>query len=211
MSTTLTEYRNKLEQQKGKREQIRSTITELNEQLVVLEQNRNRHEQAHKIIETVGLATQQQLSINISDIASLAMNAIYDDPYTLSVEFIKRREQIECDLTFSRGDVSNIEPMASSGGGVIDVVAFALRVASWSMQIPHSINTLILDEPFLHVKGVDANRRILELLHTISQKLNLQIIMIADERIPREDLIEHSDRAFEVTKKNGEALVTQIQ
>ena len=207
---TIKDARNRLEQRKGQRTQLLSSIDSLQQQIVVLERDLHRHEQAREIIRTVGLATQKQLSVNIADISSLALSAVFDNPYQLNVEFVQRRDKTECDLTFARDDILGLDPMTESGGGTVDVAAFALRVASWSMQSPHSRSTLVLDEPFLHVKGDDANLRVLRLLHTISSRLGLQIITVADERIDREDLIENSDRTFEVTKRNGVATVTQI-
>jgi ABC-type sulfate/molybdate transport systems ATPase subunit len=91
----------------------------------------------------------------------------------------------------------------------VDVAAFALRIACWSMQNPHSRPVLILDEPFKHLKGIEQNKKVLRMIRKISKRLKLQIIMISDERIPREDIIENADRVFEVSIKNGISHVNQ--
>jgi DNA repair exonuclease SbcCD ATPase subunit len=160
------------------------------------------HEQAREVIREVGIKTQQQLQYHISDITSLALEAVFNDPYTLTVEFVQRRNKTECDLYFERGG-NKVDPLSASGGGAVDVAAFALRIASWSMQRPRTRNVIILDEPFKHLKGVEANQRVLDMINEISRKMKVQIIMVSDERIPREDIIASADKLFEVSIKNG--------
>lgn len=204
--TKVQQLRNQLEQQKGQKAQIEKSIALSKQEAKGQKRNLRRHEQAREVIREVGLKTQQQLQYHISDITSLALEAVFDNPYELVVEFVQRRNKTECDLFFVRNG-NRMNPIDSSGVGAIDVAAFALRVASWSMQYPKSRNVLILDEPFKHLKGKKPNQRVLEMIKQISEKLNFQIIMISDERIPREDIIEAADKVFEMEIVND---VTQI-
>jgi DNA repair exonuclease SbcCD ATPase subunit len=206
---TIQQLRSQVEQQKGKRAQVQADITTLTKRVKEHEVNLHRQEEAREVIRVVGQKTQAELEFRISDITSLALAAVYDNPYELKTEFVMRRNKTECDLLFVR-DGERIDPLTASGGGAVDVAAFALRVASWSMARPRSANVMILDEPGKHIKGVDANRRVLELMQQISRRLRIQILMVADERIPREDLLERADRAFEVTIKKGISHVEQI-
>lgn len=205
----LQTIRQRLEQQKGQKIQIEQSITQLKESLTDIKRNIRRHEQAREIVRAVGIETQRQLQFHISDITSLALDAVFPDPYELKVEFVERRNKTECDLKFVRDDME-VDPLTASGGGAIDVAAFALRIASWSMQRPRTRNTIILDEPFKHLKGAEANLKVLHMIREISRKIGIQIIMISDERIPREDIIENADRVFEVTIRNGQSKVKQL-
>lgn len=199
--------RNNLEQQKGRRDQTAHDIKRTEEGLEVLAKNLVLHEKAREVIRQVGLATQQQLQFHISEITTLAMDAVFQDPYELVAEFVERRNKTECDLYFVREE-ERVHPLSASGGGTVDVAAFALRVASWSMQNPKSRNVLILDEPFKHLKGEEENTRVLEMVSEISEKLNVQIIMVADERIPRELIVEAADKVFEVSKHKGRTRIS---
>jgi hypothetical protein len=192
------QLRFQLERQKGQKVQIEKTIMELTEIISNEKRQLRRHEQAREIIREVGLKTQQQLQYNISEITSLALNAVFSDPYKLLVEFIQRRNKTECDLFFSRNE-NKIDPISSSGGGAIDVAAFALRIASWTIQTPKNRNVIIMDEPFKHLKGEEANLLVLDMVQEISKRLNIQIIMVSDERISRDDIKEKSDSLFEVS------------
>jgi len=203
---TIQLLRQKLEQQKGQKQQIEKSLTQLQTDLVESKRSLRKHEQAREIIREVGLKTQEQLQFHISDITSLALEAVFDEPYELQVEFVQRRNKTECDLYFVR-DNEKVDPLSASGGGAVDVAAFALRIASWSMNRPRTRNIMILDEPFKHLKGEVENRKVLEMIKEISQKLKVQIIMISDERISRDATIEATDRLFEVSINKGKSKV----
>lgn len=194
----IQELRNSLEQLKGKKQ----TITKLLEEATIsnkkLTQKLHRLEEALEVVNIVGLQTQQSLEYKISDLVSMALASVYDNPYEFIAKFIQRRNKSECDLLFARDGKEIDEPLDSSGGGVVDVASFALRVASWSLSTPKLNNVLLLDEPF---KGLDSTRLVMasELLSQISKKLNLQIIAISHSP----ELIESADRVFNVTIKKG--------
>jgi len=155
-----------------------------------------------EISKSVGLATQKQLEYHLEEQVSLAMQAVFDDPYEFVVHFQEKRGKTEAELLFARRDME-FPPRGSAGGGSIDIAAFALRIAYWSMRQDKQVRPLlILDEPFSQLKGQDANLRALAMVQELSKRLDLQIIMISDERIPREDIIANADRVFHVTQSN---------
>jgi len=203
----LQQLRNKLEQQKGQKLQIEQTIQSIKLSLAEKGRDLRRHEQAREIIREVGLKTQQQLQYHISDITSLALEAVFDNPYKLEVEFVQRRNKTECDLHFVRIG-SKLDPLNSTGIGTVDVAAFALRIASWSMQNPKSRNVLILDEPFKHLRGEKENEQVLQMIKDISTKLNIQIIMVGDVKVPKEIIAEYADKLFETSIHKG---ITKIK
>ena len=198
----LKEIRTQLERLKGQQSQIEKDIKKGQKTIKKKTKKLHQYEQAKEIIREVGIKTQQQLQFHISDITSLALEAVFPDPYKLEIEFIQRRNKTECDIYFVRNE-NKTDPLSASGGGSVDVAAFALRIASWSLARPHSRNTIILDEPFKHLKGVEANKKAIQMLKTISHKLNIQIIMISDERMPMEDIEGGADRIFHTSIKNG--------
>lgn len=174
---------------------IRKTLKNLKESLVI-------HEEAREIIRLVGLQTQEVLQYHISDITSLAMEAVFPDPYKLEISFVKRRNKLECDIMFSR-DGKAIDPLESSGGGAVDVASFALRVASWSLRNPKKRNVIILDEPFrfLSAKYQPAASRMLK---EISEKLQIQFIIVTHEEI----LAQYADKVFTVEIKDEKSIIT---
>jgi len=201
---SVSELRSYVEQCKGQRSLVLASINETKDNLKEDRKSLHRHEQAREVIREVGLKTQQQLQYHISDISSLALEAVYDDPYELVVEFVQRRNKTECDLWFRRDD-EKMDPLSATGGGAVNIASFALRVAAWSMQRPHSRNLLVLDEPFGNV-STDLLPRASEMLRQISERLKLQMIIVTHA----EELIEAADRTFKVTMSKGVSHVSVI-
>jgi len=200
--SNIQNLRNRLEQQKGQKSQIQQSIGSLKQSVKEKQRDQRKHEQAREVIREVGLKTKQQLSFHISDITSLALDAVFNDPYKLVTEFVERRNKTECDLYFER-DGSKVDPLTASGGGAVDVAAFALRVASWSMQRPRSRNTMVLDEP-LRFLSADHQEQASVMIKEISQKLGIQFIIITHEPI----LASYADKIFETRIRKG---VTEVK
>jgi DNA repair exonuclease SbcCD ATPase subunit len=201
MASEIQLLRNRLEQQKGQKLQIEKSLVILQDSLRDKRRSLLRHEKAREIIRTVGLKTQEQLQFHISDITSLALEAVFNDPYSLSVEFVQRRNKTECDLYFVRNG-ERLDPLSATGGGAVDVAAFALRIASWSMARPRTRNTIILDEP-LRFLSVDLQERASLMIKELSDKLGLQFIIITHWS----NLGMYADKIFETKIRKG---ITQV-
>ena len=155
-------------------------------------------EEANEIMKEVALKTQEQLEYHVSDITSLALESVFEnEAYNLVVRFIQRRNKTECDLLFER-DEEEIDPLNASGGGAVDVAAFALRIAMWSMESPKSRNVIILDEPFRFLSK-DRQDRASQMLKELSEKLGIQFIIVTHE----DTLTQYADKTFVVSKKKG--------
>ena len=190
---TIQLLRNKLEQSKGAKDQLETSLTNLQVQLREKGRSLRQHEQAKEIIRTVGQKTQEQIQFHIEDVVSMALDAVFVDPYKFAVEFVQRRNKTECDLYFVR-DGNKVDPLTASGVGAVDVAAFALRIASWSMSTPHSNNVIILDEPFRFLSENYQEQAGL-MLKEISLKLGIQIILITHNAT----LASCADKTFNVS------------
>ena len=201
---TIQSLRQKLEQGKGQKLQIEKNLSVLSTELVESKRSLRQHEQAREIIRIVGLETQKELQYNISDITSLALEAVFPDPYELKVEFVERRNKTECDLKFVRDDME-IDPLTASGVGAVDVAAFALRIASWSMNRPRTRNVIILDEPFRFLSE-NYQDQASAMVKELSERLGLQFIIVTHN----ETLASYADRTFQVSIHKGKTKVRQL-
>lgn len=197
----IQQLRNRLEQQRGQKLQIEKNLDVIATELRDAKRALHHHEQAREVIREVGLKTQQQLQYHISDITSLALESVFNEPYKLEVEFVQRRNKTECDLFFVRQG-ERMDPLTASGGGAVDVAAFALRIASWSMARPRTRNTIILDEPFRFLSA-DNQERASTMLKELSQRLGIQFIIVTHEQV----LASYADKTFEVKIKKGKSKV----
>ena len=200
---TTQELRSKLDRKKGEKARVLKNITTTKQSIRSNKTSLKHHEQAREIIRTVGQRTQEQLSYHISDITSLALEAVFPNPYELTVDFVPRRNKTECDLMFYR-DGNKIDPFDASGGGAVDVAAFALRIASWSMEQPKSRNVIILDEPLKHL-STDYQEKASTMIKQISEKLGIQFIIVTHETV----LATFADRIFETRIRKGVTYIKQ--
>jgi len=184
---TVQQLRLELEQKKGKRAQIQSDLETCASELKELKRYLRRCERAREIIRQVGLKTQQQLEFHISDIVTMALEAVFPDPYLFKAEFIQRRNKTECDLWFVR-DEDKVDP-----------------IASWSIQHPRSRAVLFLDEPFKHL-SIELLPKAAQVMKQLSEQLNLQIIMVTHS----EELAEAADKTFLTSIVKGESTVKEI-
>ena len=170
----------------GTRDQVQSKLIELksiqksietNEQLI--EDSKRNHEtalKAQEIVQAVSANVQQQVHSKIASVVSRCLEAVFDEPYEFRINFERKRGKTEAPLVFVRGE-EEFSPIDSSGGGVVDVAAFALRVACLMLSVPHKRRTMILDEPFKFV-SVEYRERIKELIETLSEEMNIQFIIV---------------------------------
>lgn len=205
------ELRSKLDQQKGKRDSSIQSLKLSESNLIALEKKKEFIQEAQLVHQIVSQKTQQELEYRISEIVTLALASVFDNPYEFQVEFVVRRDKTEADLWFVR-DGKKADPMTATGGGELDVASFGLRVAMWTLQKPRTRPTFILDEPAKHLSR-NYHSKFGKMVKAISEKLGLQFIMVAHSR----DMALYADKVFDVVleRKRGmkylSSKVTEIQ
>lgn len=131
-------------------------------------------EASQQILQEAAQQVQEQAHDQIATLVSRCLKAVFDDPYEFKITFEKKRGRTEARLSFVR-DGMEISPLRASGGGVVDVASFALRLACLLLGRPPRRRVLISDEAF---KGVDRENRVRvrELLSTLSSEMGVQMI-----------------------------------
>lgn len=192
---TLDKMGKEIQQLRGQRSKLMEMKQELEENLEYLEKETLIIEEGQKIVQDVALATQNQLKLSVEPIIASALDIVYrDEAYGFQIDFEVKRNKTEASLYFTR-DGRKYSPLASSGFGVVDVAAFALRLALWNISKPVSRGVFVLDEPFKHVSE-NLQESVMEMVSTLSEKLGIQVIMITHNK--ESDVIEHSDKVFRV-------------
>ncbi|MCP4475372.1 MAG: hypothetical protein GY821_12570 [Gammaproteobacteria bacterium] len=202
MHNQLAQLRSHTEQKKGQKELIENKIQQVQFDIIETTKEIGHSEKALFIIQKVARDTQAELEYHISDVVSMALDTIFDDPYKFKIEFVLKRNKTECELLLEKKG-EKINPLSACGGGVIDVVSFALRIALWTLQTPKSRNTFILDEPFKFLSK-DLLPRASELLKELSDRLNIQFIIVTH----LDELSECADKVFKVNIKKGVSKIT---
>ena len=190
----------KFYQAQGMEHQIQCNLSVAKTNLENLNKRIKLIEKAQSFLQKVAQDTQSQLKFQIEDIVNLALNTVFPDEYLFQVDFNIFRGKTDAELVFiNQKTGGKIDPMNASGGGVIDIVAFALRISAYVLE-SGTDNVIILDEPFRFVSK-DLVERAGEILKVLSTKLGLQVILVT--HIP--ELIDVADKTFKV-KKNQDGV-----
>lgn len=178
--------------------QIQKDIESIENKLSDNKNNFNLLIDAQAFLQDVAQKTQSKLKLQIEDIVNLALETCFPNEYEFRIDFNVSRGKTEAELIFlSKLTGNKIDPMNASGGGVVDLTSFALRIACYTLQYNIN-NVIVLDEPFRFISR-DLQDKASQILKSLSQKLGLQIIMVT--HIP--ELVNVADKIFEVKKIDG--------
>lgn len=157
--------------------------------------------QSKDIIHALALKTQEGVQLCLEGAVTHSLRSVFDDPYKFHVDFEIKRQRTEAELTVSNQG-EKVKPKDSSGGGLMDVISFTLKVLLWSLSPRKPAPILILDEPF---SWLDAERlpRAGELLREIQKQMGIQFIIITHE----EELLNTADSVFRITNKTRKSKV----
>lgn len=201
---------NTLTKKKGNRDQILKTIDSYENKISEMNTHLSNLSIAQGVVQEVATKTQKELEYRLSDLCTLALKTIFDEPYEFKTLFEIKRGQTECKLVFERNGIQ-IRPLKSAGLGAADIAGFGLRIAMKTISSPPTSPVLILDEPFKHLKGEEANIKAIQLVKEISDKLGIQIIMVSDERVPIDEIEKGADIVFSVKMSNKVSCVNSRQ
>lgn len=178
----------------GRKAYIEEEISNNSKRLTDLECKLARQEDARLILQTIAQKTQQNLVYRISDTVELCLNSVFNSNYKFVLNFIKKRNKTEAEMYLADGD-GQYSILDSCGGGISDVVTFALRIVLWNLQRPRSSRVIILDEPFKFLSR-DLQKKASLLVKNISNKLEVQFIIVSHQS----NIIEYADKIFKVDK-----------
>ncbi len=188
MPNTLQSYRLRLTQMLSEYRHAQQTVADEEERLVVAHREQLEAEEAQGILQEVAEAVQHAAHAKIAGVVARCLKAVFgDNAYTFSIRFEQKRGTTEAVLVLSR-DGYEIDPTEAAGGGVLDVVAFALRLIRITLTGQRRL--LVLDEPF---KYVSANYReaVRELLLKLTTEMKFQIVLVThDEQFRAGKVIE---------------------
>jgi DNA repair exonuclease SbcCD ATPase subunit len=160
---------------------LQTQLREEEAKLTAIQQRWEAATQALQILQSLSQSIQEQVHQRIVEVVSACLEAVFEEPYTFKIRFEKKRGRTEARLLFVRGDLE-VDPLTASGGGVVDVAAFALRVAALSLHRPPLSRILVLDEPFRFVSE-QYQPRIRAMLEEVSQKTGMQVVMVTHNPI----------------------------
>lgn len=135
------------------------------------------HIDAQEIAQAVAKTVQEMAHAQVASVASRCLEAVFgESAYEFKIDFIRKRGKTEAVLKFCRGGLELDDPLEEVGGGVIDVAAFALRLACLMLARPRKRRLLILDEPF-KMLSKEYHEAVKGLLETLAEEMGIQFLL----------------------------------
>lgn len=153
------------------------TVKAEREALRECKRNQTDAVEAQQILQQVAQTIQQEAHKRIAEIVTKCLRSIFEeDAYEFRINFLRKRGRTEARLVFVR-DGYEIDPRRAAGGGVVDVAAFALRIACLILSRPPVRRLIVADEPFKHLSA-EYRPRIATMIERLAADLKIQVIMV---------------------------------
>lgn len=138
-------------------------------------------QEAQAILQETAQAVQRTVHTRIATVVSRCLDSVFGEGfYEFKLDWEQKRGRTEAAIRLVR-DGNELDPLDGAGGGVCDVVSFALQLAALLLARPKLRRFLACDEPFRHV---DAGRRpaVKEMLTTLAEEMGFQLMIITHSK-----------------------------
>lgn len=203
-------FRDDLNRRKGQRDSLQdqkrlkeSRITELKHEVETLRQ-------VTRLFSLAGDYARRESKETMERLVTNALKMVFQGDHEFHIDFEERAERSEAEFTVSStygGDqVVQNDPRDSRGGGIVDVISLALRVALLETSHPPIEGPLILDEPGKHVSE-QYIRQVAEFLNAVCNSFDRQVIMVTHNH----QLADAGAAAYQIEIQGGESIVSSVR
>lgn len=194
--------------QKARQDQLLNMKQQLQQQRIDAQKRLDVLEKTRILLDHSADFARQQAKSQIERLVTNCLQFIFQNDIRFEIELSEVRKRPEAEfyvISKYQGDVMRVRPQESRGGGVVDIISLATRIAMLQSYHPPIEGPLVLDEPAKHVSEEYINN-VSEFLKEISRTFGRQIIMVTHNRV----LSEVADRIYNVDYDNGSSRVAAI-
>lgn len=192
----------------GKKEKIleqleekKIAIKEINAQIDLIEK-------ASILLQKTSEFARNQAKIQVESLVTNCLQYIFENnlEFEIEIEELYGKPNAEFYVTTKYDDtLIKTKPELSRGGGVVDIISLALRIAFLQIHKPRIEGPLILDEPAKHVSE-EYIFNVADFLKQTSELFNRQIIMVTHNN----HLASIGTSAYRVGMKGTESVVEKL-
>lgn len=204
MQTRIEKLKEHLALRKAKRDLLKEQSQRLQKNLEELAESSQDHADALPLVLQVGKMYREAALSKVETLVTQALQAVFEKPYEFRLLAVEKRGQVELTPRVFDGELE-LDPVASMGGGVVDVISIALRVVLWTMSANRTDPVLVLDEPARLVNSDSSVANLSVFLQKLSSSLEVQFLVVTN----RPGLAQAADRRFTVVKEGGVANVVR--
>ncbi|MCX7951780.1 MAG: ATPase [Clostridiales bacterium] len=209
----LNEYLNKEKEEyyklKGQLDILENEKKNLNFKLTDLNKEEEKLLLVKHLLQNAAEFARNQSKQQIEYIVSNCLQYIFNSNLEFKIELTEKanRNEAEFYVITSLDDEMKLitKPETSRGGGVVDIVSLALRIALLEAHNPKINGPLILDEPAKHVSE-DFIINVADFLKQVSNMFKRQIIMVTHNT----HLLESADIKYRIELIDGVSTVTSL-
>ena len=195
-STQLTSEVNELS---GKCNLLGDQIAESNGKIEVILKNKIKYAKEVEILSAIQEISKLKIRNGLEALISYALRYVFQKDYQFKVLFDKRGNYGEAYFKiYPEGRQEAGDPIDENGGGILDIVGLALRVALMEISVPKIKGFLCLDESTKHVSSqyIENTGKFLK---AIQLKVHRQILLVTHQSA----LMEFGDNSIDITKVKG--------
>ena len=175
---TTQEFRKSIDPLIAEYRYVCRNIKEEKRALAEVEEEVSTSEEAQIVIQHVAEEVQKSAHSQIASVVSKCLQTVFgDDAYEFKIDFQRKRGKTEARLLFVR-DGLELDPIDSAGGGVVDVAAFALRIACLLLSRPRKRRLVVADEPFKHLSK-EYRPAVRQMLLALAEEMGVQFIIVS--------------------------------
>ncbi|NLJ78204.1 MAG: ATPase [Tissierellia bacterium] len=194
--------------EEGKREKLIEQIDDNKEQLKAIHEEIDLMEKVGLLLQETAEFARDQAKDQIETLVTNCIQYIFENnaEFKIEIEELYGKPSAEFYVITQVDDtVIKTKPEQSRGGGVIDIISLALRIAFLHAYEPKIEGPLILDEPAKHVSE-DYIFNVADFLKRTSEMFRRQIIMVTHN----DHLASIATRAYRVSLKGSISHLEQI-
>lgn len=197
-----------LNARKGQKQQLELEQTRIKEKVEGSKEELLSLQSSQVLLQRTSETAREFGKERLEEVVTSALQFVFGPDVRFEIELGETagRPQAEFYLVTNRnGQDVRTRPADSNGGGIMDIISLALRIAVLQIHHdPHINGPIILDEPGKHVSEEYAEK-MATFLQQMSTHFNRQIIMVTHQPY----LAEVADKSFEVQMIGGKANVTE--
>ncbi len=194
-------------QRKGQLEIIEKNLEQKIRQNEEMERKIYLYRQVNEVFKSAAEFARDQSKTTMEKLVSNALTIVFPGDLKFNIEMLEKGNKTEADLyvssTYGGEHLVKTEPQESRGGGIVDIISLALRVALLETSTPKLKGPLVLDEPAKHVSQ-DYAQNVAEFLSLVVESFDRQVIMVTHNNY----LSDTGNKSFTVEIDKG---VTHVE
>ncbi|HZK42722.1 MAG TPA: hypothetical protein VFC73_00335 [Syntrophomonadaceae bacterium] len=187
---------------KGQLDNINKSLLDKIERKKEIDEKIYLYRQVNRIYQLAADYARTKSKRTMESLVTNALGIVFPGDLEFNIDTEEKGEKTEAYFTVSStygGEhVVKTEPQESRGGGIVDIVSLALRVALLETSRPSSSGPLILDEPAKHVSQ-EYSQSIADFLYLVVNTFERQVIIVTHNSY----LANSADKGFEVKIESG--------